>query len=106
MCVFLHNILKYEYFYFKLYLEMKKDEFNSRLEKEFKKLTKNKFLSPEACTQLNQTRAYIFELNRIIKHFQQKFDYVPSSAQLLVNEYNMKQEKMLYDLYKEEYTKE
>ena len=85
---------------------MKKSEFNKRLEKEFRKLTKNKFLSPEDCTQLNQTRAYIFELNKIIRHFQQKFDYIPPSAQLLFNEYNLKQEKMLYDKYKEDYLKD
>lgn len=85
---------------------MNKNDFNKKLEKEFKKLAKNKFLSPEACTQLNQTRAYIFELNRIIMHFEKKFDYVPSSAQLLFNEYNMKQEKMLYQKYREKYSKD
>jgi hypothetical protein len=77
-----------------------------KIEKEFKKLTKDKFLSPSRCTQLNQTRAYIFELNKIIKHFEQKFNYVPTSAQVLFNEYNMQQEKMLFDDYMKEYSKE
>ncbi len=83
---------------------MKKGTDLKRIEKEFKKLTKDKFLSPERCTQLNQTRAYIFELNNIIRHFESKFDYVPPSAQLLFNEYNMKQEKMLFDDYMKEYS--
>ena len=74
-----------------------------RLEKEFKKLTKDKFLSPDRCTKLNQTRAYIFELNKIIRHFENKFDHVPPSAQLLFNEYNMKQEKMLFEKYKDDF---
>lgn len=79
---------------------------NNKLEKEFKKLTKNKFLSPENCTQLQQTREYLFELNEIIKHFESKFSYTPSSAQLLFNAYNSKQEKMLFEAYKQKYMDE
>ncbi len=75
-----------------------------KIQKEFKKLTKDKFLSPDQCTELNQTRAYIFELNKIIKHFEKKFDYVPPAAQLLFNEYNMKQERMLFEDYLNEYS--
>lgn len=82
---------------------MKGNQFKKQLDKEFKKLTKNKFLSPNSCTQLQQTRAYIFELNKIMRHFERKFDYVPSSAQLLFNEYNSRQERMLFENYLEEY---
>ena len=85
---------------------MNQDQLKKKIDKEFKKLTKNNFLSPQNCTQLNQTRTYIFELNKIIKHFEKKFDYIPSSAQLLFNEYNSKQERMLYEKYKDEYIKE
>lgn len=76
---------------------------NKRLEKEFKKLTKNRFLSPENCTQLHHTRECIFELLEIIKHFESKFSYVPSSAQLLFDAYNTKQEKMLFEEYRKVY---
>jgi hypothetical protein len=79
---------------------------SKKLDKEFRKLAKEKFLNPSRCTQLNQTRAYIFELNKIIKHFEQKFNYIPPSAQLLFNEYNNRQEKMLFDDYMKEYSKE
>lgn len=79
---------------------------NKKIEKEFKKLTKDKFLSPARCTQLNQTRAYIFELNKIIKHFEKKFNYIPPSAQMLFNEYNVRQEKMLFENYLKEYSEE
>jgi len=85
---------------------MNQDQLKKKIDKEFKKLTKNNFLSPQNCTHLNQTRAYIFELNKIIKHFEKKFDYIPSSAQLLFNEYNSKQERMLFEKYKDEYIKE
>lgn len=83
---------------------MNKEKFTKKLDKEFKKLTKKKFLSPQHCTQLDQTREYISELNDIIRHFENKFDYIPSSAQLLFNEYNMKQEKMLFEKYKDDYS--
>jgi hypothetical protein len=85
---------------------MSEDSNRKRVEKEFKKLTKDKFLSPSRCTELYQTRAYIYELNKIIRHFEQKFNYVPPSAQILFNEYNMQQEKMLFDDYKKEYSKD
>ncbi len=84
---------------------MSKD-FKKNLEKEFKKLTKGKFLSPENCTQLHQTREHIFELNEIIKHFESKFSYVPSSAQLLFNAYNSRQEEMLFEAYRQKYMDE
>lgn len=83
---------------------MNREQFTKKLDKEFKKLTKKKFLSPKQCTQLDQTREYISELNDIIRHFEKKFDYIPSSAQLLFNEYNMKQEKMLFEKYKEDFS--
>jgi len=83
---------------------MKRVGSNKEIDKEFKRLTKDKFLSPERCTQLNQTRAHIFELNKIIKHFEQKFNYIPPSAQLLFNEYNVRQEKMLFEDYLKEYS--
>jgi len=85
---------------------MKGEQLKKKIDKEFKKLTKNRFLSPSNCTQLKQTRAYIFELNKIIRHFENKFDYVPTSAQLLFNEYNSKQEHMLFEKYKKEFVKE
>ena len=85
---------------------MKGEKNKKKINKEFKEITKNKFLSPQNCNQLDQTRSYIFELNKIIKHFEQKFGYIPSSAQLLFNEYNVKQEKMLFEKYKDEFIKE
>jgi hypothetical protein len=82
---------------------MKGEKLKKRIDKEFKKITKNKFLSPQNCTQLKQTRAHIFELNRIIHHFERKFNYIPTSAQLLFDEYNTKQEKMLFEKYKDDF---
>jgi hypothetical protein len=85
---------------------MKGSKSPKRIEKEFKKIVKDKFISPSRCTQLHQTRAYIFELNKIIKDYEQRFDYVPPAAQVLFNDYNMRQEKMLYDDYLREYSNE
>ena len=85
---------------------MKKGKIRKSIDKEFKKITKNKFPSPQDCTQLNQTRTYIYELNRIIHHFEKKFNYIPNSAQLLFNEYNTRQEKMLFEKYKNDFLNE
>ena len=79
---------------------------NKKIDKAFKKLAKDKFMNPERCTQLRQTRGYIFELNKMIKHFEKKFNYVPPSAQLLFNDYNTKQESMLFRNYNEEFNKD
>ncbi len=81
---------------------MKKESIK-KLDQAFNKLAKNKFLNPQNCNQLNQTRTYLFELSKIIQYFEQKFNYVPSSARLLFTEYNTKQESMLFEKYKEEY---
>ena len=82
---------------------MKGEDNIKSVEKEFKKLTKDKFPSPETCTQLNQTQAVIFELSKIIRHFENKFNCVPPSAQLLITEYCNKQDKMIFDIYKKDY---
>ena len=82
------------------------DHKEKKLEKQFKKITKDRFPKPDNCTHLYQTRNYIYELNRIIKHFEKKFDYVPSAAQMLFYKFNSKQERMLFERYKEDYLKE
>ncbi|MDZ7605965.1 MAG: hypothetical protein U5K79_10360 [Cyclobacteriaceae bacterium] len=87
----------------KLYYMTNGEDNMKSVEKEFKKLTKDKFPSPETCTQLNQTQAVIFELTKIIRHFESKFNCVPPSAQLLITEYCNKQDKMIFDIYKKEF---
>lgn len=82
------------------------DSLHKKIEKEFRQLTRDKFIHPDQCTELNQTRAYLFELVGIIKHFEAKFNYVPPAAQLLLNEYNQKQERMLFKDYLKEYSDE
>ena len=83
---------------------MKKSDWK-KAEKEFKKLTRDKFPRPDKLTQLRQTRKYMLELHKVIRHFEQKFHYVPDEALLLFNEYNQKQEKMLFDKFQEEFAK-
>ena len=82
------------------------DQFKKKVEKKFERIAKNHFRDPGDCTELAETRSYLAELNKIIQHFERKFDYIPSSAQLLFNEYNSKQEQMLFEAYKKKYLKE
>ena len=100
MCIITH-FFEYGYFYYKLHYTMKKGKSVKKIDRAFKKHAKNKFLSPQSCTRLSQTRLHIFELNKIIKHLEKKFNYVPSSAQLLFYKYNNKQERMLFEKYME-----
>lgn len=82
---------------------MKKEIDFKEIDKAFENLTRNKFHSPQSCTHLHQTRGYIFELHKIIKQFERQFNYVPASARLLFYRYNLKQEMMLFEKYKEEF---
>lgn len=82
---------------------MKEEERNKEIDKKFDRIAKNTFPEPDGCTQLNETRAYISELNKVITHFERKFNYIPSSAHLLFDKYNAKQEQILFDAYLKEY---
>lgn len=81
---------------------MKEEERKKEIDKRFDKLAKDTFPNPEECT-LNETRAFISELNKVITHFERKFNYIPSSAHLLFDKYNHKQEQILFDQYLNEY---
>lgn len=83
---------------------MKKELNSKKIDKVFEKLARDKFQSPRSCTQLHQTRGYIFELHKIIKQFERDFNYVPTAARLLFYEYNLKQDMMLFEKYKEEFS--
>ena len=83
---------------------MKKTINSKKIDKVFEKLARDKFHSPRRCTQLYQTRGYIFELHKIIKQFERDYNYVPTSARLLFYQYNLKQDMMLFEKYKEEFT--
>ena len=83
---------------------MKEKEIIRHIDQEFKKLAKNKLLKPEDCNHPHQTRACIFELTKIIRHFEHKFNYVPPAAHLLVNEYSVKQERMIFENYCKEFS--
>ena len=105
----MREYFRYIFVHYQLILNcvvMGSDSKRKKLERKFKMMSKDKFPNPSNCTHLHQTRNYIGELNRIIKHFERKFEYVPSSAQVLFHEFNSKQESMLYEKYKQKYQKE
>lgn len=78
---------------------------SKQIDRAFKKLARRKFPSPHSCTELEQTRKKIFELAKVIQHFEKKFEYIPETALLLFYKYNEKQESILFDNYKEQYLK-
>jgi hypothetical protein len=81
---------------------MKKAKELKRIDRIFQRLAKDKFNNPVSCTDLRETRGFIFELNTIIKQFEREFNYVPISARLLFYRYNLKQEMLLFNNYKKE----
>lgn len=104
-CIFTHILIAMKNL-LKLYYGMSGEDNINKVDKEFKKLTKDRFPRPDRCTQINQTQAYIFELTKIIKHFEKKFNCVPPSAQVLITEYCTQQDKMIFDNYQKEYCKD
>ena len=66
-------------------------------------MAKERIIDPRACKKLAETRRCILELHRIIQHFEREFGYVPDKARLMFNEYNSRQEKMLFEEFRNEY---
>jgi hypothetical protein len=73
------------------------------VEKEFKRFAKSNLVSPRKCKKLEQTRHNIFELHKKIREFNDKFNYVPDDARLLFNEYELIQNRMLFENYQKNY---
>ncbi len=74
------------------------------LERAFRAFAKKHFKPAQAIHDISQTRTYIAELHRIIHHFEEKYQEVPDSIRLLFHAYNTRQEQMLFDAFKKQYT--
>ena len=72
-------------------------------EKEFKRFARRNLISPRKCRRIEQTQYYINELHNVIKDFKKRFNYVPESAQLMFNEYQNIQDRMVYANFKQLY---
>ena len=76
------------------------------VEKEFKRFAKSMLVSPRKCKKLEQTRHNIFELHKKIRELSDRFNYVPDDARLLFNEYQVIQDRMIFENYQKNYQPE
>ena len=72
-------------------------------EREFKRFVKHNLLKPRKCKRIDQANYCIEQMHTIIKEFKLKFDYVPTSAQLMFNEYQNIQDRMVYENFRKSY---
>ena len=76
------------------------------VEKEFRRFAKSSLVSPRKCKKLEQTRHNILELHKKIRELTEKFNYVPDDARLLFNEYQVIQDRMIFENYRKHYQTE
>jgi len=76
------------------------------VEREFRRFAKTTLVSPRKCKKLEQTRYNIFELHKKINEFRDKFNYVPDDARLLFNEYQVIQDRMVFENFRKYYQME
>ena len=74
-----------------------------RLEMEFEKFTSMNFEHPTKCRSLVQIRFYIKELTVKIDELKKSFNYVPNNAYTLLNQYNSKQNTLIFSNFQEAY---
>jgi hypothetical protein len=73
------------------------------VEREFRKFAKTTLVSPRKCKKIEQTRYNIHELHMKINELREKFNYVPDDARLLFNEYQVIQDRMVFENYRKSY---
>ncbi len=67
-----------------------------KLEMELRNFTARNFERPSNCRNLDQIRFYVRELCSKIEEYENRFNYVPSSAYSLLAQYNTVQNQLLY----------
>ncbi|HLF36019.1 MAG TPA: hypothetical protein VI583_17380 [Cyclobacteriaceae bacterium] len=73
------------------------------IEKEFRRFAKSALISPGKCKKLDQTRHNIYILHKKINELDSRFNYVPDDARLLFNEYQLIQDRMLFENFRKDY---
>ena len=74
-----------------------------KLEMEFERFTNMNFEHPTKCRSLVQIRFYIKELTVKIDELKKAFNYVPNNAYTLLNQYNSKQNTLIFSNFQEAY---
>lgn len=75
-----------------------------QLEKEFKKFTSRHFESPSSCKNLGQIQFYVNELTLKITEYRNRFNHVPEHAYVLLHDYNMSQNRLIFRNFQKDYS--
>jgi hypothetical protein len=65
--------------------------------------TTRNFEKPAKCKNLGQIRYYIRELCLKIEEYESKFQYVPEQAYVLLSQYNLVQNSLIYEDFHQNY---
>jgi len=91
-----------DYLIVKYYTFMTRFE-QKKLDLEFSRFTKMNFDKPQKCRSIGQIRYYMNELSTKISELKQHFNYVPSSAHILMSQYNAAQNRLIHKNFQEVY---
>jgi len=75
-----------------------------RLDEELKSFVSRNFIRPNYCNNLDQIRFYVRELCKKIEEYQARFDYVPQHAYVILNQYNMAQNRLIQQEFTKSYS--
>ena len=75
-----------------------------KLDLEFGRFTKMNFDKPQNCKSIGQIRYYMNELSDKINELKNSFNYVPSSAHVLLSQYNAAQNRLIHRNFQEVYS--
>jgi len=82
---------------------IKTENIKKTAEKEFKRFVKRNLLKPRKCKKIDEANYCIQQMHLKIQEFKHKFNYVPVSAQLMFNEYQNIQDRMVYENFRDTY---
>jgi hypothetical protein len=72
----------------------------AELDKQMRVFAERNFEKPTDCKNLEQIQYYISELCLKIREFESRFQYVPETAYLLLNQYNMRQNAFVSERFR------
>ena len=75
-----------------------------QLEKEFKEFTSKHFEMPARCKNLGQIQFYVKEISLKITEYKTRFNHVPKYAYVLLSDYNMIQNRLIFRNFQKEYS--
>ena len=82
---------------------METNKSRKQAEKEFRRFARRHLLKPRNCRNMDQTRFYIFELQKKIKELKLLYGYVPDAAHLLSSQYQHIQDRLVYRNFQASY---